>query len=229
MIRDRIKSIDFWNDRIEQKKSNLLIMENKLNDVVPERINASRQFIELKRLELMIAMYSGGEDISECKKVYIKNLNNIGECHDYIESYVDLIWYISLGILFNIKSNEVEKLNKMILPKYKDDKLVCFFMKYLKGDYSEGKKYYMDNPYGFLDSLLNDGVNNLNSYIDEYLKKWYKAHNFEYWHDIHVRDENLYFGYWSFELGALIKIKGLNNESLKDINYYPYDLVEFKD
>lgn len=42
-------------------------------------------------------------------------------------------------------------------------------------------------------------------------------------------DENLYFGYWSFELGALIKIKGLNNESLKDINYYPYDLVEFKD
>lgn len=42
MVRDKIKSIDFWNDRIEQKKSNLLIMENKLNDVVPERINASR-------------------------------------------------------------------------------------------------------------------------------------------------------------------------------------------
>ena len=50
--------------------------------------------------------------------------------------------------------------------------------------------------------------NNLNSYMDEYLKKWYKAHSFEYWHDIHRKDENLYFGYWSFELGALIKIKG---------------------
>lgn len=29
MVRDKIKSIDFWNDRIEQKKSNLLIMEHK--------------------------------------------------------------------------------------------------------------------------------------------------------------------------------------------------------
>ncbi len=26
---------------------------------------------------------------------------------------------------------------------------------------------------------------------------------------------------------AIFKINGLNNEEFKDINYYPYDLVEF--
>ena len=60
------------------------------------------------------------------------------------------------------------------MPKYKDDKLVFFFMNYLNGDYSEGKNYYMNNPYEFLDSLLNDSVDDLNSYMNEYLKNGIK-------------------------------------------------------
>ncbi|MDD7379168.1 MAG: DUF1911 domain-containing protein [Lachnospiraceae bacterium] len=37
-----------------------------------------------------------------------------------------------------------------------------------------------------------------------------------------------YYGYWSFEAGAIAKILNLDDSSLKDVPYYPYDLVHYK-
>ena len=40
---------------------------------------------------------------------------------------------------------------------------------------------------------------------------------------------NLYFCYWSFEVGAVAKILSINDSGLKDVLYYPYDLVHYCD
>ena len=40
--------------------------------------------------------------------------------------------------------------------------------------------------------------------------------------------EKLYYGYWSFEAGAIAKILNLDDSNLKDVPYYPYDLVHYK-
>ena len=37
------------------------------------------------------------------------------------------------------------------------------------------------------------------------------------------------FGYWSFESGALVKILGLDDSSLKEVQYYPYDMLITQD
>lgn len=37
------------------------------------------------------------------------------------------------------------------------------------------------------------------------------------------------FGYWSFESGALVKILGLDDSSLKEVQYYPYDMVHWNE
>lgn len=227
-MRDTLKNIDYWNNKIDKYNDMLFEMEEKLQNVSSDRIIPTKQYIELKRLELMISMYSAGANLDECKKLYIINLNNLSECKNEFESYVDLIWYISLGVLFKINEQESEKLEQMIPQKFSDDKLICYFMKYLKGNYQNGISYFMKNPYEKLDALINDNVENLEDFINNYLVKWYKAHNFMPWYNSHNREDSLYFGYWSFELGAIIKIKGLNNETLKDINYYPFDLVEYK-
>ncbi len=42
------------------------------------------------------------------------------------------------------------------------------------------------------------------------------------------KNKNLYTGYWSFEVGAVAKILGIDDSSLKDVKYYPYDLVHFE-
>ncbi|EIN8848795.1 DUF1911 domain-containing protein, partial [Listeria monocytogenes] len=44
-------------------------------------------------------------------------------------------------------------------------------------------------------------------------------------HDYH---EKIYSGYWSWESGAIAKILQLNDNDLKNLPYYPYDLVHYK-
>ena len=45
---------------------------------------------------------------------------------------------------------------------------------------------------------------------------------------MHKSDRDLYYGYWSFDAGAIAKILELDDTALKDVSYYPYDLVHYK-
>ena len=45
---------------------------------------------------------------------------------------------------------------------------------------------------------------------------------------LHKAKEKLYYGYWSFEAGAIAKILNLDDSNLKNVPYYPYDLVHYK-
>ena len=64
--------------------------------------------------------------------------------------------------------------------------------------------------------------------LEKYLKEdWY---NKEYeCYEAHKSSQNIYYGYWSFEAGAIAKILNLDDSNLKDMPYYPYDLVHIKD
>ena len=65
--------------------------------------------------------------------------------------------------------------------------------------------------------------------LKEYLEKyWYVGHKNMGWYDIHKAKEKLYYGYWSFEAGAIAKILNLDDSNLKNVPYYPYDLVHYK-
>ena len=37
-----------------------------------------------------------------------------------------------------------------------------------------------------------------------------------------------YYGYWSNETAAAVKILGIDDSCLKNQQYYPYDLAHFK-
>jgi hypothetical protein len=56
---------------------------------------------------------------------------------------------------------------------------------------------------------------------------WYKGHSDTGWYNDHKSKWNIHFGYWSFESGALVKILGLDDNSLKNQQYYPYDMVHW--
>ncbi|MEH7450841.1 PoNe immunity protein domain-containing protein, partial [Bacillus toyonensis] len=47
----------------------------------------------------------------------------------------------------------------------------------------------------------------------------------EAWYDAHENKHDIYSGYWSFESGAIAKILKLDDSTLKDSSYYPYDMV----
>lgn len=58
------------------------------------------------------------------------------------------------------------------------------------------------------------------------IKDWYNEDCGCY--ETHKSKQNIYYGYWSFEAGAIAKILNLDDSRLKDVPYYPYDLVHYK-
>ncbi len=89
----------------------------------------------------------------------------------------------------------------------------------------------MKAPYPELRPIIEDGdhanVNALKNYLEE---KWYKAHSGLIWHNTHSPDSPYpYLGYWSFESAALVKMFNLDDSSLIDVPYYPYDFAHFGD
>ena len=63
--------------------------------------------------------------------------------------------------------------------------------------------------------------------LKKYLtSEWYNGDCGSY--EAHKSKHNIYYGYWSFEAGAIAKILNLDDTSLKNVPYYPYDLVHYK-
>ena len=69
--------------------------------------------------------------------------------------------------------------------------------------------------------------NDRDSFV-RYLRGWYKGSQESSWYDTHkIKDDNLYYGYWCFEAGAVAKRLGLDDRDLLNEPYYPYDMVHF--
>lgn len=65
--------------------------------------------------------------------------------------------------------------------------------------------------------------------LKEYLEKyWYDSNEDAGWYDTHKHRDDIYSGYWSYDSGAVAKILGLDGSSLKNVPYYPYDMVHYK-
>lgn len=58
-------------------------------------------------------------------------------------------------------------------------------------------------------------------------KEWYGFHRQAYWFNSHKAENNIFEGYWAFDVGAVTKILGIDDGALKDAPYYPYDLVHY--
>ena len=54
---------------------------------------------------------------------------------------------------------------------------------------------------------------------------WYYEHSDAPWYETHHYDNRGYYGYWAFDTAATCKIKGIFDELLKNLDYFPYDLL----
>ncbi|NUG82427.1 DUF1911 domain-containing protein [Acinetobacter bereziniae] len=46
-----------------------------------------------------------------------------------------------------------------------------------------------------------------------------------YWFDLDKNKNDVFFGYWSFERAAIVKLLKLDDTILKRQRYYPFDLI----
>lgn len=222
-MRDNRKSEQYYEDYLLDNEQRISKFEGQLKSLLPENTIgrlACRAFISDLYRDRILALYSSGASIPQIKDVYVSHMEHFASSIDETLGYFDLIESIALAVLLDM--NDFAPTLESILIRsglrdYLTDSLVnwmdktwevqtnnvscTWFMEFIKCDDSK-KSIYLQN------------------YLRE---KWYKDHREAAWYDNHKSSADTYVGYWSFEVAAVAKVFGVqDNPTWK---YYPYDLV----
>ena len=161
---------------------------------------------------------------------------------DYTKVIILILWWRNFQLeywrTFQLVSTDTDEQNIRILSSMIDnenvnDALYDFLIKYRLTDWERcSDTVLFPVPYQSTLSIISSNNQSKELSIqklEKYLKKeWYRGHSDCAWHDDHkygIRHD----GYWSFESGALVKVLGLDDTSLKGLPYYPYDMVHWNE
>ena len=128
---------------------------------------------------------------------------------------------ISLGILFNIGQDLLLLVKQKLVEYQIIDWLYCFLL----NDKMENTPFIFYHRFHTLKDVV-DKTDKINYLVKYLMDEWYNKDCEVY--ESHKSVQNLYYGYWSFEAGAVAKILRLNDSKLKGVPYYPYDLVHYE-
>lgn len=230
MIRDNLKDQNYFLAYIEEEEQRIHKFETKLrdNEVREDRIfNVKRKVFDLK-LQVFIARYSMGEEVESLVDAYKELVVDMEECWSH-DQYEDMLWMLSIGVMLEVDRDCFAVLEKLVQQSGVDDVLYHFLLRSPNAHNRTGS-WEFDVPFKSLEAVIGcndkgEAVTQLKHYLE---KKWYIGHQDMGWYECHKHAEKLYFGYWSFESGAIAKILELNDASLAGVSYYPYDMVHFK-
>ena len=235
-MRDKLKNQDYFNELIKKEKSNIAMFENVVKRAMVEKgefdrgtrngynilINSFQKIINL--------LYSSGEDLNTIQEIYKKLLYYYSKMWDRKYGYIELIKVLSLAVLLEIDKDEVSELETRLISENFDDYLVNVLLGKIDTSWiKSGTKFEYPEVYDCLKVIIENKETDVCEFLKEYLQeKWYDIHKECAWYDSHKSSKNIYCGYWSFEAGAIAKILKIDDVGLKNMNYYPYDLVHYK-
>ncbi len=251
MIRQEIKTQEYFQTYLTSYKSHIqrgfdMILSGK---VLPERMiyfkKGQLDFI----LNNSIATYTAGCNFLDIKNEYLKiidylndgwsknivnlNINNKIYNQYTLTAYDEMLWMLSLGYLLDIDDTDFKKIVEVIDRDGVKDYLFEFIIRAkLNGRQlitEESYQEFFGVPQTF--EKLRQAITETDKPIAEKLvkefvtKDWYKNHKDAGWYNSHKSKHDTYFGYWSFETAAIVKIMNLDDSSFIDCQYYPKDLV----
>lgn len=227
-MRDHKKNESYFLNYINMQTLLLEKLEKGLVNVGTD-IQKKRRYISaiaIAKYSLIKAKYSAGFQVTEVKQQYEALLKDMFEFWMENSSMLYMYDMMALAVLFDISKADFLILYDLVKKHNREDALTNFYSEYMlnsniaiHGDVSYGY------PYDTLKNIIiseDDRVKKLKKYIED---DWYKGNHEAFWFDSHKKDS--YYGYWSFEAGAIAKILNIDDSSLKDTPYYPYDLVHY--
>ena len=222
-MRDSIKSEKYFDEFIAEDTARILKLTKKVNDgeVRSERLVPVKQGIFRIKLGIIIARYSKGDNIACLRSDFMEIYE------EWIMSFFSPVAYnenlkmISLAVLFEIEQKLITLTKRKLKEKAVKDWLLLFLM----GEKQPNLPLLFPDRFQIMKELVKE--RDKSELLEKYLKEdWY---NKEYeCYEAHKSDQNIYYGYWSFEAGAIAKILNLDDSNLKNVPYYPYDLVHYK-
>lgn len=231
-MRDKVMGTKYFEEFITQQENRILRFSKKLDrgEIKEDRILVvKKKMVELK-YSVFESGYSKGKNLEELRMEFLEIVREMPQFWNATSNYLDMLWILSIAIMFEIDGEEWDILLQSVYSSGIDDWLLGFLAASRGGrqNYSEWK-IRMSNPYERLKEIILHSEKKVEDIRDYLENKWYNAHKEMAWYDIHKCNEKLYSGYWSFESGAIAKILNIEDSSLKNVSYYPYDLVHYKD
>lgn len=135
--------------------------------------------------------------------------------------------------MLDVDNSYFKKLADLVVENRVDDFLISYLINYkLPNTCLKTDKFLFSRPYKATLQIVSlsekDKEKGLDRLKQNLVKEWYRGHSDIGWYNSHKSKWDIHKGYWSFESGALAKILNLNDSSLKDLQYYPYDMVHYK-
>ena len=226
MFRDKYKDENYFQKKYDFNFKAFERREGKEHKerVLPQYINKYYISQSTYAEKLLRINYALGNSLDEVFKWFKISLRYYQLSYGAFESIYDLMDYLSLAVLFEDRKEEfIEDVEKIFSKyqsfvdsgeQYEDGFIETLALYLLKGE--------VENFHSHLEYLNMIG-NDADSVI-EAQKFWYYAHSEASWYDTH-KTEDAYYGYWSFDTAALCKMRGIYDKRLKDLDFFPYDLL----
>ena len=227
-MRDNLKDVVYFNEFIEEDMARINKFSDKLRsgEVREDRLFAVKQKVHDLKLGILVARYSRGDEICLLEEEYIKLVEEWEEVWEP-EYYNKNLKMISLAVLFDVDKVLIERIKGMLEKSDIRDWLLEYLVNAAECEQINSSPQMLF-PKAFLSLQKAVFEKNKIESLKKYLShEWYNEDCGCY--EAHKSKQNIYYGYWSFESGAIAKILNIEDSSLKDVPYYPYDLVHYKD
>lgn len=172
-----------------------------------------------------------GQDIDNLKNNYVEVIKTMPRFWTDNGFYIEMLWLLSIGIMLDYEDDLIRSLVQLIKDREAKDYIYDTLIRYRFPDWKRTtNKVLYPSPYQAaitVTELAEQDKAEAVKRLEKYLKKeWYRGHSDLSWHNDHKYGIN-HDGYWCFESGALVKVLGLDDSSLKGLPYYPYDMVHW--
>lgn len=197
-------------------------------------------------LNNIIASYSRGDDKNELKKQFSDAVRVMEKVWDkrivkmhigknqkeidvyYLECTLYMRWILSLAVLLEVSDDEFNILINLVKRDNIKDALYDICIKTKVENWIISDEVRPLSPKNSITSIIKENDKpTCEKFLKKYLEKhWFKTFkNLGGWQTTNVSNLNVnsgFVGFWAFEVAAIVKIKGLNDNSFKDNVFYPH-------
>ena len=236
MEREALRAKEYFDMYIEKRKDERKdlaeLLENKR--VSNERRNLVWGLIFECQLFSFVAKYSRGDSICTLQLEY-KQLVELWRKSCTLESleaiYEENLWFVSMAVLFEDESIIIDTIKETLKNTNINDWLLNFLLSSAdtKPEQIEGQLLIPEKYQTLKEVICKNDKAKLMHYLET---EWYSNCKDYGWYDSHKlrrRSQNIYFGYWCFEAGAIVKKLNWKDTEFAKQQYYPYDLVHYKE
>ena len=215
MIRDKIKTEEYFQEAFEWYSQCLQEDIEDYEKEKPKDLMSHFRFMVINYEDLLRVGYSLGKDVQELFPYYQGILSNLKEAASEGVPFDLAVNIFALGVLYSERKEEfLDDLKAIYEQMDHTDGLIEYYMVYLFHD-----KIVPFHSILEYQNMIEDTYES----VAKAQGFWYYSHSDAPWYNNHTKDT--YVGYWSFDTAATCKIKGIYDERLKDLEYFPYDLL----